>query len=202
MSTKLQLKTLQRHRAERNSAIRSSNLIPAIVYGGSNQMVSIDGKEFTRNYLAGHLSSAVVELDMPDRKIAVIVRDVQFHPVTDKVIHVDFQEVFNDKLLKILVPVHVHNTDRCNGIKRGGVLNMVLHRIAFRCLPENIPNAINVDIKDLEIGSVVHINDLQLGNRLFPVDKGNFAILSIAGRVEEKEQTAADNAATTTSTAA
>ncbi len=169
-------------------ALRKIGRIPAIIYGGIEEtMVSLVTKDLTKEYLKGGLESKMVTLDFGKKQIKAITRSVQLHPVTDQPVHVDFQEITDNKMIKISIKVKVINEDKCPGIKRGGVLNMVYRKIAFRCSSQHIVPIIEIDLSGLEIGRSIHINDLKLSEELKPIDKSNFVLVSISGRAEDKE---------------
>lgn len=169
-------------------ALRRQNRIPAIVYGGAdNVMLSVAAKEFVKEYGKGNIQSRIVKLDFNDKSITVIPRAVQINPVTDFPEHIDFQEIVENTEVKISVPVRVLNTDKCPGIKKGGMMNVAHRTISFYCHPSTVPTHIAVDVADLEMGQNVHIMDIALPDGIKPVDLHNFVILSISGRSEEKE---------------
>lgn len=173
-------------------ALRKVGRVPAVIYGGKEDiMISLSSKDLLKEYLKGGLESKLVNLDFGQSKVRAITRLVQLHPVTDMPIHVDFQEISADKMIKISIRLKVINEDKCPGIKRGGVMNTVHRFIEFRCHPDHIVPMIEVDVAGLEIGGSIHINDLNLSDKLQPIDKSNFVILSISGRAEENEAGAA-----------
>ncbi|CAL7962908.1 50S ribosomal protein L25 [Alphaproteobacteria bacterium] len=184
-------------------ALRNRQRVPAILYGGSEQlMLSVLSKDFVKEYSKGNLQSRIVVLALNGTEVRAITKDVQLHPLTDLPIHIDFQQIVGDTPVKVLVRVKILNADKCPGIKKGGVLTIVHRAILLMCDPDHIPLFVEIDISSLEIGRSVHIGDLNLGDKLVPVDKRNFAILSISGRAEEEkistEQTATTQSAATT----
>lgn len=169
-------------------AARKSGMIPAVIYGlGQQHAISVSSKEFLKEYLKGGIMSKLATVDLGSKKIQVITRDVQIHPVTDNPIHIDFQQIDEAKPIKVSVRIKVLNENKCASIKRGGVLNVVLRQAKFYCLPKQLKTSIEVDIADLKIGQSVHINDVNLPEGMTPVNKSNFVILSIAGRADESE---------------
>lgn len=170
-------------------ATRRAGMIPAIIYGlGQQHTIAVSSKEFVKEYLKGGIMSKLATLDLDGKKVNVITRDVQIHPVTDNPIHIDFQQIDEAKPIKVSVRIKVLNEQKCASIKRGGVLNIVLRQAKFYCLPSQLKASIEVDITDLKIGQSVHINDVKLPEGMTPVDKSNFVILSIAGRTEETSE--------------
>ncbi|MFZ8518333.1 50S ribosomal protein L25, partial [Staphylococcus aureus] len=89
-------------------------------------------------------------------------RDVQFHPVSDMPIHADFMRVTAGSRIRIWIPVHFEGADQSRGVKLGGVLNIVRHEIEFFCAPDNIPDAITVNLAATEIGDSIHISQIAL----------------------------------------
>ncbi len=167
---------------------RRSGMIPAIIYGsGTQYTIAISSKEFLKEYLKGGIMSKLATLNFDGKKINVITRDVQIHPVTDNPIHIDFQEIDANKPIKVSVRIKVLNEHKSASIKRGGILNIVLRQVKFYCLPSQLQTSIEVDVSELRIGQSIHINDIKLPQGMSPVNKSNFVILSIAGRAEEPE---------------
>ncbi len=192
MQTSIQFKAENRISTGTGSAraVRRSEKIPAIIYGlGKDHKIEILSKEFLKEYLKGGISSKLATIDLDGKKINVITRDVQVHPVTDNPIHIDFQQIDEAKPIKVSIRLKVVNEQKCVSIKRGGVLNIVLRQAKFYCLPQHIKSFIEVDIANLKIGQSIHINDIKLPEGVIPVCKTNFVILSIAGRADESDET-------------
>ncbi|WP_236870492.1 50S ribosomal protein L25/general stress protein Ctc [Candidatus Bandiella numerosa] len=170
-------------------ALRKEGKISAIIYGfDENHMISLIYKDFLKEYQKGNLSSRLLEVKLGKKILKVISREVQTDPVTDNPIHIDFQLIKENIPVKVAVRVKVINKDKSPGIKIGGILNIVRKYISLNCIPQNIPEYLEIDISGFEIGRNVHISDLVLPEGVVPVDKDNFTILTIAGRVEEKEE--------------
>lgn len=170
-------------------AMRRSGMIPAIVYGlGEQHKIALSLKEFSKEYYKGGITSKLASLNIDGKKINVITRDVQTHPVTDIPMHIDFQQIDHNKLIKVSIRIKILNENKCVGIKRGGVLNIVLRQAKFYCLPKQIQTSIEVDVSNLHIGQSIHINDVTLPEGMIPVDKSNFVILTVTGRTEEEEE--------------
>lgn len=172
-------------------ATRRSEMIPAIIYGlGEEHKISVPFKEFSKEYFKGNIAAKTLTVNLDGKKITVVTRDIQLHPVTDKPIHVDFQQIDENKPIKVRIQFKVVGEQKCIGIKRGGVLNIVLRQAAFYCLPSHMKPSIDIDISNLRIGQSIHINDLLLPENIVPVSKSNFAILSIAGRADDAAEEA------------
>lgn len=170
-------------------ALRKEGKIPAVIYGSNeNHMITLFYKDFLKEYQKGNLLAKLLDIELGKKTLKVISRDVQIDPVTDNPIHVDFQLIKEDVLIKVAVRVKVINKDKSPGIKRGGILNVVRKYISLNGIPKNIPEYLEIDISGFEIGRNVHINDIVLPVGVLPVNKDNFTVLTIAGRVEEKEE--------------
>jgi large subunit ribosomal protein L25 len=177
-----------------NRVLRAQKLVPAVVYGGdaAPENVSLDYKAVHLNYQTGHFLSTVFMLDVNGKKERVIPREVQLDPVRDFPIHVDFMRVSKSSRIHVDVPVHFINEEASPGLKRGGVLNIVLHEIECSCPADAIPENITVDLTGLNIGDSVHISSVKLPEGIKPVvSDRNFTIASVAGSAALKPESAA-----------
>lgn len=172
-------------------AFRRDNKIPAIIYGEKeeNIMVAIPLNKFRSEYEKGNLKTKLVEIDLGKQVITAIPKDIQFHPVTDFPIHVDFRRVNKDTILQMEIRIKIINEDKSPGVKKGGVLNLVHRSISMLCDPARIPHFIEVDIAGLEIGKNLHISNIKLPEGVEPVDKSNFTLVSIVGRAADEPET-------------
>ena len=145
-------------------ALRNENKIPGILYGGNkeNVLVTVDPRDVMKGLHHAGFYSTIFELNLNGKVEKALVRDVQFHPVTDNPIHIDFWRVSKDSKIHLSIPVVFINENKCPGIKRGGVLNIVLHTLDVTCLAENIPEQITVDLEGLEFGASVHTASIAL----------------------------------------
>lgn len=165
-------------------ALRRENKVPAVLYSNNSKPVSLalPLKETTLEYRRGRFRSRLIELKIDNQSVQALPRDVQFHPVTDVIEHVDFMRVEKGVPVHVYVPVHCLGQEKSVGIKRGGVLNIVRHEIEFVCVPEAIPTHIEVNVMEMDIGDSIHINDIKLPQGVTPVIKRNFTIATVAGR--------------------
>lgn len=174
-------------------ALRREGKVPGIIYGGggADVRVALNCKELTKEYSKGGFFSKLVDLNLGKESILVLPRDIQLHPVTDAVIHVDFQRVNKDTKLHVFVPVQFLNADKCIGVKRGGILNMVRREIELVCSPDSIPDVLYADVTNLNIGGSLHINDIELPKGVKPaIHDRNFTIATIASSKGMQEETA------------
>lgn len=145
-------------------SLRRTGHIPAILYGGDkgNVALSVDVRHVVKGLDTPGFYTTIFELTVNGQKEQALIRDVQLHPVTDRPLHVDFWRVGKGTKIHVNIPVHFVNEEKCPGIKRGGVLNIVLHTLDVSCFAENIPDAITVDLAGLEIGASIHLDRIGL----------------------------------------
>jgi large subunit ribosomal protein L25 len=167
-------------------ATRSKGLVPGVLYGGDKEPenVAIGSKELKKAVLAGGLRSHLVRVKLNGATQPVLVRDIQFDPVSDEPIHFDLYRVKEDQIISVDVPVRFVNEGLSPGIKRGGALNVVRHAVALDCPANAIPEFIEVNLEGLEIGASVHISAVKLPEGVRPTIKDrDFTIATIAGAI-------------------
>ena len=181
-------------------ATRRGELLPGIIYGGERGAVPIELKlnEVLTALRSGKFVSHLVEIDHKGERQPVIPRAIQYHPVSERPIHIDLFRVEENTVVTIDVPVHFKNQDLSPGIKRGGALNIVRHTIPLRVKANAIPEEIVIDLTGLEIGQVVHISAVTLPAGAKPALAGDLTIATIAGRQAETEEAAPTAAAAPT----
>jgi len=173
-------------------ATRNSGLIPGVLYGGKRGSIPIEinAKDVEFAIRSGKFLSHMVELNHQGEKQPVIPRAIQFHPVSDKPIHIDLYRVEEDAEIAIDVVVHFKNHEASPGLKRGGALNIVRHTIRLKCKANKIPEEIVVDLAGRDIGDSVHISQITLPEGARPVIRDrDFTIATIVGRKAETEET-------------
>jgi large subunit ribosomal protein L25 len=174
-------------------AARRAGFVPVNVYanGKANVSLNVEARAISNEYFRGGFMNKVVALKSGGKDIFAIPREIQLNPVTDKIEHADFLAVDDKSVVKVWVPVHFVGTEKSVGLKRGGVLNIVAHRVELLCPIAGIPAAIDVDVSALEIGSSIHIGNLELPKGVKPASKRtDITIASIAGRKKEEEEVA------------
>ena len=179
---------------------RRNGRVPAVIYGDKKEptLISLDPKEIDRHIHKKTFYATLLDVDVKGTKHRVLPRDVQFDPVTDRTLHVDFQRIGKDTKVHVNVPVVVRNEAASPGIKRGGVLNIVRHEIEFICSPDAIPQSVEVDLTGLEIGGSIHINAVKLpDNATLAVRERDFTVVSIGAPtgLKAEQQEAAEKAA-------
>lgn len=170
-------------------ALRQQGLVPCVMYGGEKQLhFFLDERDFAK--LVYTPETYIAKIKLGDDEIETLLQDIQYHPVSDKILHADFLEVFTDKPIRVAIPVHpIGNSP---GVMKGGVLNLIQRKLVVRGLAKDIPDGIDIDISDLDIGDSVRIRDLSVEKLKF-VDKPTTVVLSVkvtrmAATAEEEEE--------------
>ena len=161
---------------------RRNNLVPGIIYGGSEEPLSINVKfnELLKKLNAGRFMSTLINLTVEGKTIQVICRDIQKHIVKDLPTHLDFMRLSKTARIKLFIPVVFVNQDICKGIKRGGVLTVVRPEVELLVNAMEIPSALEVDIKDFEVGDTITISNIDLPSGTETTIKGrDFVIANI-----------------------
>jgi large subunit ribosomal protein L25 len=159
-------------------ALRSKGLVPCVLYGGSEQIhFSADEKVFKP--LIFTPDAHTVELEISGKKYNAILQDVQYHAISDRLMHVDFLHVDETKPVVIAIPVAVNGI--APGVREGGKLLVKLRKMKVRALLNNLPDKINIDISHLEIGQSVKVEHLQAQNpEIVFLDAPNVAVVSVS----------------------
>ncbi|SVA99942.1 uncharacterized protein METZ01_LOCUS152796 [marine metagenome] len=164
-------------------AARRAGFVPGIIYGDkmSPQPVTVDRKQMDKLLQQPGLFNTLYELQVGDKKQQVLPRDVQLDVVTDAPLHVDFLRLSDTTEINIDVPVVFLNEEESEGLKQGGVLNIVRHQIEVRCKASAIPQSIKVDLAGSEMGDSIHISAVSLPEGVTPtITDRDFTIVTIA----------------------
>ena len=138
--------------------LRNQGNVPCVLYGGEKQVCFYAHENDLRKLI--YTSDVfLVDLDIEGKKTRCVLQDIQFHPVTDKILHIDFLEVFDDKEVTVEIPVVLQGMSP--GVRNGGNLLFRRKKIITRAIPGNLPDAIEVDISELRIGQFIYIKDLR-----------------------------------------
>lgn len=173
---------------------RANGHIPATLYGDKKpaECISIEHRDIVRIFKSGRILSTLLDLNIDNQKQSAITRDVQLHPVSDAILHVDFLRLGADATVAVEVAVNFINEDQCPGIRTGGVLNVVRYTVELNCPVDNIPDEIVIDLEGLNHGHSVHISDITLPDGVAPtITDRDFTIATIASpasTVEEEEE--------------
>jgi large subunit ribosomal protein L25 len=166
MSDQLTLPAEPRERAGKGAsrALRRDGRVPAVIYGEKKEPLSVHVEEklLTKMLSTGHFMNSVIMVDVGGKPNRTLPKDVQFHPVTSRPIHVDFVRIGEHAQVHVNVPVRFVEEEQAPGLKRGGVLNVVRHELELVCDAAKIPGEIVISLAGLEIGDAVHISHVQL----------------------------------------
>ena len=164
-------------------ALRREGLVPAVIYGDNKEPegVSLSRKDFTKLYNTGRLMSTLLDIEVDGKKTRVLTRDLQLHPVRDDIMHADFLRLSKGTKIAVEIQVVFLNEDTCPGLKTGGVLNVVRYSVELNCPADSIPDSIEVDLAEVNMGDSVHISDITLPDGVVPViSDRDFTIATIA----------------------
>ena len=175
-------------------ALRRDGRVPAVVYGEKKEPLSIHVEEklLTKMLHTGHFMNSVVMIDYEGKAHRTLPKAVDFHPVTSRPIHVDFLRIGEHTKVHVAVPLRFDNEEASPGLKRGGVLNAVIHELEIECDAASIPAEIHIPLDGLEIGDSIHISQVKLPDGVSPWnDEEDFTVATIvapsAMKAEEEE---------------
>ncbi len=179
---------------------RNANLIPAVIYGAGKEAasISLENREMAKLLLNEAAFNSILTLKIGSKKEDVLIKDLQRHPAKGFVLHADFIRVVADQKLTALIPVTLINEDSCVGVKRdGGELFRPSPELEVSCLPKDLPDTIEVDVANLEVGQVIHVEDIKAPKGVEFVGTGIAVVTVTAARVsaEEDEEVEAADAA-------
>ena len=138
-------------------ALRNAGKVPCVMYGGDKPLhFSADETAFKKLVYTANVYTATIELE--GTKYHAILQDIQFHPVSDKILHIDFYQLFDDKLVSMNIPVRLVGTSP--GVINGGSLSFPMRKLSVRALPANLPDFINADISKLRIGNKLVVSEV------------------------------------------
>ena len=136
-------------------AIRNAGKVPCVVYGGETPIhFSAEEIAFKNLVYTPDVHTVVVALE-DGTKVECILQDIQFHPVTDRILHIDFYQIFDDKEVTMEIPVRIVGNSR--GVRKGGVLRIVNRKLRVKAVPKDLPDFIEADITEMKIGSKMYI---------------------------------------------
>jgi large subunit ribosomal protein L25 len=200
MSEALKLTAEVRERAGKGAsrAVRREGRVPAVIYGNNQNPLTIHVEEklLTRMLQSGHFLNTVVEIDTGNGVERTLPRDVQFHPVTDRPIHVDFLRLAANATVTVQVPVRFVDEEKSPGIKKGGVLNIVRHEVEVTCPADAIPDDFVASLAGFDVGGSIHISAFNLPANVKPtIADRDFTVATITApsalKAEEAEAAAA-----------
>lgn len=174
--------------------LRTNEMIPAIIYGDKKEPlpIALPKKEVTMRIHSGGFMTNILEINVEGQTHQALPKDFQVHPVKENIMHVDLLRVSESTIVTVEVPVQFTHEDVCPGIKTGGVLNIVRHRVEVTCPATSIPEAFVVSLEEAQLGESINISAVELPQGVQPtITDRDFTIATIATpaalRAEEEE---------------
>ncbi|MGB0907176.1 MAG: 50S ribosomal protein L25/general stress protein Ctc [Maricaulaceae bacterium] len=174
---------------------RNNGFVPGVIYGGDEKPVAVAVKhnEVLKALNSGNFIASMIELSHEGKKQKVITKDIQFHPVTDVPMHVDFYRVTAKSIIEVEVNVNFTGEDASPGLSKGGTLNVVRYAIEVKCPAGSIPDSIDVDVSTAEIGDSIKISDVKLPKGVKPaITDRDFTIATLIASRAATEAAAAE----------
>ena len=148
-----------------NRNLRRSGYIPGVLYGGKEQpkKISIMEKDIVKaNEIAG-FATQILQITMEGKDVDVVVKEIQRHPATSRILHADFMRVDPDSKITLVVPIRTLNDENCIGVKvSGGQVNHLINDIEISCLASNLPEQLEIDVQEMDIGDTVSLSEIKL----------------------------------------
>lgn len=182
-------------------ALRDAELVPCVVYGGA-ETLNFSAEERAFKGLVYTPEAHTVSIEVDGQTIPAVLQDIQFHPITDKILHADFYQLADDKPVVMEVPVRI--TGRAKGVVSGGAMRQTYRKLKLKALPANLPDEIVVDVTPLKIGNKLYVGDIKTNNFTFmhpdnavvvAVKMSRTAMKGGAAVEDEEEETAAEGEA-------
>ena len=186
-------------------SIRKNSNVPAVIYGEKKAPIAIElnGRDFEMLLKTPALRTKLFNIKTKDGVEDAMLMDVQYHPVSDKIIHADFKRINVKEPVNVVVPVEVINIETSRGIKLGGVLNFAVRKVALRGLIQNIPEKVTIDLVNIGIGETIHGSDLVLPNGIeLGLHQAELAFATIGGKMADEGDNKAAAAAAAAANAA
>ena len=167
MADNLVLEIDRREPSSKNAVrrLRAAERIPGIIYGAELEpaMISLANRDVAKAIQSDSFFSQIIDLKLGSKSQQVVIRDLQRHPVTNRVLHIDFLRIREDREIQVSIPIRFLNEDRCEGVRLGGgIVSHHLIEVEVNCLPRNLPEYIEIDVEHLQLNQGVHLSDLTL----------------------------------------
>ena len=182
---KLNVDIRKEHGTSAARRARLQNKVPAVVYhsGVEATPLSVDKISLNKALRTGQM---IFEVNVEDKNQFVLVKEIQYHPVTDEIMHIDFQKVKEDE--KISLEVAIRSTGEAQGVKLGGLLVQMLNSVTIKCKPAEIPEFLEIDVTDMEMNTNLFVKDITLPEDVEMITAEDIAVVSVQEPKEEKEE--------------
>ena len=196
-------KALERNKeAGSTYSLLTKGMVPGIIYGKGSEptKIALEDKILKKLMNTGSFYSTIIDIDINGKVEKILPKQLQYHPVSDRLIHFDFLRVQENTKVNVEIPVEFLNQDKCPGLKKGGVLNTVRRLVELSCNANNIPSRLEFDLIESEIGDAVKISNIQLPEGVAPtISDRDFVIATLVPptvEVETKTEEATEEGAT------
>ena len=182
---KLNVDIRKEHGTSAARRARLQNKVPAVVYhsGVEATPLSVDKISLNKALRTGQM---IFEVNVEDKNQFVLVKEIQYHPVTDEIMHIDFQKAKEDE--KISLEVAIRSTGEAQGVKLGGLLVQMLNSVTVKCKPAEIPEFLEIDVTDMEMNTNLFVKDITLPEDVEMITAEDIAVVSVQEPKEEKEE--------------
>ena len=177
-------------------SLLSKGMVPGIIYGKGTEptKIAFENKTLQKLMHTGSFYSTILDIDIDGKSEKVLPKQLQYHPVTDKLIHFDFLRVQNDTKVTVEVPVEFLSQETCPGLKKGGVLNLVRREVELSCNANNIPDKLQFDLINSEIGDSIKISNIDLPEGVKPtITDRDFVVATLVPPTVEVETKPAES---------
>jgi large subunit ribosomal protein L25 len=186
---KLNVDIRKEHGTSAARRTRLQNKVPAVVYHSGIEAIPLSVDKISLNK-ALRTGQMIFEVNVEDKNQFVLVKEIQYHPVTDEIIHIDFQKVKEDE--KISLEVAVRSSGEAQGVKLGGLLVQMLNSVTIKCKPAEIPEFLEIDVTDMEMNTNLFVKDITLPTDVEMLTAEDIAVVSVQEPKQEKEEVTED----------
>ena len=187
---KLNVDIRKEHGTSAARRARLQNKVPAVVYHSGIEAIPLSVDKISLNK-ALRTGQMIFEINVEDKDQFVLVKEIQYHPVTDEIIHIDFQKVKEDE--KISLEVAVRSSGEAQGVKLGGLLVQMLNSVTIKCKPAEIPEFLEIDVTDMEMNTNLFVKDITLPTDVEMLTAEDIAVVSVQEPKQEKEEEVAED---------
>jgi large subunit ribosomal protein L25 len=167
--------------------LRKEGKIPAVLYGHKEKTrkIYVEQKEFKKVLDVLKDETVIVNLKIGSKSYPCVIKTLQQNPLTDSLLHIDFQHIHKKEKIRATVPIHTKGA--APGIEKGGILDVHLHEVEVRCLPDALPSHLEIDISNLDLGDAIHLRDLTVPNIEFELSSDTTLVSVLVPRALEVE---------------
>ncbi len=187
MKIDLPATTFEREKKGDIKRLRREGKIPAVLYGHKEKTkrIYVDHKEFKQVLDTLKKETVIVNLKIGSKSYACVIKSLQQNPLNEELMHIDFQHIHKKEKVRATVPIHA--IGEAPGVEKGGILDIHLHEVVVRCLPDALPSHIDVDVSALELGETIHLRDLEAADIEYELSLDSTVVSILVPRALEVE---------------